>query len=384
MKVGMVTASVSRTGGGIHEVVRRSALELHRRGSSVNVFGLSDEHVAQDYAAWRPVAVSVFRHRGYKSFGYAPELLPALQSAAPDILHNHGLWMYPSVVSVQWARRTHRPYLVSVHGMLDPWAITHSYWKKRIAGVLYEHRHLNNAACLHALCPPEADAIRRYGLSNPVCVIPCGIDLPLLSVAPPPRQEKVLLFLGRLHPKKGLVNLLAAWGELQHDAPSVASEWRLWIAGWDQGNHETELRRWCAGQGLESSVRFVGPKFGADKEGLLRSAQAFVLPSFSEGLPVSILEAWAYGLPVAMTTHCNLPQGFEAGAAVCIDTAPRSIARGLLEIMSMSEEDRSAMGMRGRRLVEQRFSWASYAERMSSVYAWMSGAGTKPECVAHG
>lgn len=381
MKVGMMTASVSRAGGGIHEVVRRSALELHRRGSSISVFGLSDEHVGKDYEAWRPVAVTVFRHKGYKSFGYAPDLLPALQSSAPDILHNHGLWMYPSVASVRWAKLTNRPYIVSTHGMLDPWAITHSYWKKRIADMLYERRHLTNAACLHALCVPEAEAIRRYGLSNPVCVIPCGIDLPLLSLAPPPRQGKVLLFLGRLHPKKGLVNLLAAWRELQHDAPSIAAEWTLWIAGWDQGHHETELRRWSAENGLEHSVRFVGPKFGADKETVLRSAHAFVLPSFSEGLPVSILEAWAYGLPVAMTTHCNLPQGFEAGAAVSIDTSATGIARGLLDLMIMSAGDRSAMGMRGRRLVEQRYSWAAYAEQISSVYSWMSGSGQRPSCV---
>lgn len=382
MKVGMVTASVSRTGGGVHEVVRRSALELHRRGSSVNVFGLSDEHVAHDYEAWRPVAVRVFRHRGYKSFGYTPDLLPALESAAPDILHNHGLWMYPSIASVQWAKHAHRPYLVSVHGMLDPWAITHSHWKKWIAGVLYEHRHLKNAACLHALCAPEADAIRGYGLSNPVCVIPCGIDLPLLNLTLPRRQVKVLLFLGRLHPKKGLMNLLTAWHLLRRDGASATAEWKLWIAGWDQGNHEAELQTYCAEHSLQSSVRFVGPKFGTDKELVLRSADAFVLPSFSEGLPVSVLEAWAYGLPVAMTAQCNLTQGFEAGAAICMETEPSAIARGLLDIMSMSEVERSTMGMRGRQLVEQQFSWSAYAEHMLSVYAWMNGAGTKPECVA--
>lgn len=381
MKVGMMTASVSRTGGGIHEVVRRSALELHRRGSSVSVFGLNDEHVGKDYEAWRPVVVSVFRHKGYKPFGYAPDLLPALQSAAPDILHNHGLWMYPSVASVRWAKLMNRPYIISTHGMLDPWAISHSYWKKRLAAVLYEDRHLARASCLHALCAAEADAIRRYGLSNPVCVIPCGIDLPLLSLTPAQRHEKVLLFLGRLHPKKGLMNLLTAW-QLLHRDRGEAAEWQLWIAGWDQGNHEEELRKQCAEYSLESSVRFVGPKFGPEKDSVLRSAEAFVLPSFSEGLPVSILEAWAYGLPVVMTRACNLMQGFAAEAAVCIEPTAPAIARGLSDIMAMSALERFTMGMHGRRLVEREFSWAGYAEHMSSVYAWMSGAGTRPGCMS--
>jgi glycosyltransferase involved in cell wall biosynthesis len=380
MKVGMMTVSVSRSGGGIYEVVRRSALELYRRGSSVSVFGLSDEHFAEDCEAWKPVAVSVFRHKGYKSFGYAPDLLPALQSAAPDILHNHGLWMYPSVASFRWSKLTRKPYIVSTHGMLDPWAIMHSSWKKKLAGVMYEYRHLTNATCLHALCSSESDAIRRYGLSNPVCVIPCGIDLPLLSLTPPQQQEKVLLFLGRLHPKKGLMNLLTAW-QLLHRDRRAAAEWQLWIAGWDQGHHEEELRKQCAEYDLESSVRFVGPKFGTEKDSLLRSAAAFVLPSFSEGLPVSILEAWAYGLPVVMTRACNLMQGFAAGAAVCIEPTAPAIARGLSDIMAMSAVERFTMGMCGRRLVEREFSWAGYAEQMSSVYSWVSGAGPKPTCI---
>ncbi len=381
MKVGMVTASVSRNGGGIHEVVRRSALELHRRGSNVSVFGLSDEHFAEDREAWMSIAVSAFRHRGYKLFGYAPDLLPALRSAAPDVLHNHGLWMYPSVASVRWSKLTHRPYIISIHGMLDPWAVTHSYWKKKLAGMMYEHRHLTNAACLHALCSAEADAIRRYGLSNPLCVIPCGIDLPCLEGEKPARQKNVLLFLGRLHPKKGLLNLLTAWQQLQGDGASAAARWELWIAGWDQGNHEAGLRKYCAEHGLLSSVRFLGPKFGADKESLLRSVDAFVLPSFSEGLPVSILEAWAYKLPVVMTRACNLPQGFEAGAAIGVETPPPAIARGLLDLMSISEAERSTMGMRGRQLVEEQFSWTSHAEQMSSVYSWVSGTGPRPGCV---
>jgi glycosyltransferase involved in cell wall biosynthesis len=382
MKVGMVTASLSRKGGGIQEVVRRSAIELHRRGSNVSVFGLSDEHANEDCEAWKPVVVNIFQQRGYKPFGYAPDLLPALRSAAPDVLHNHGLWMYPSVASATWSKLTRRPYIISVHGMLDPWAVTHSYWKKKLATMVYEHRHLTHAACLHALCSAEADAIRGYGLSNPLCVIPFGVDLPFPAGEESTRHEKALLFLGRLHPKKGLTNLLSAWQRLQHDRAPVIAGWELWIAGWDQGNHEQALQEYSAEQGIASSVRFLGPKFGGDKDLLLRSVGAFVLPSFSEGLPVSVLEAWAYRLPVVMTKECNLPQGFSSGAAICIDTTPMGIARGLLAFMALSSEDQTAMGMRGRQLVEQQFSWASYAEHMSCVYAWMSGEGPRPDCVS--
>jgi poly(glycerol-phosphate) alpha-glucosyltransferase len=178
------------------------------------------------------------------------------------------------------------------------------------------------------------------------------------------------------------VNLLAAWRSVQRGRTPFAADWKLWIAGWDQGGHQTELQSWCTEQGMESSVRFLGPKFGADKEALLRSADAFVLPSLSEGLPVSVLEAWAYGLPVVMTAHCHLPKGFAVGAALCIDTAVPGIERGLLDLMGMSDEERSTMGLLGRQLVEKEFSWASYAEQMHAVYAWMTRSGSRPDCMS--
>src|SRR5476651_1830242 len=121
----------------------------------------------------------------------------------------HGLWMYPTMVALAWHQRTRRPFIINPHGMLDSWAINNSYWKKRIAGFFHENAGLRKAACLRALCPSEASSIRAYGLRNPICVIPNGMDLPGESVASPPPWEgrvavgrKILLYLGRIHPKK--------------------------------------------------------------------------------------------------------------------------------------------------------------------------------------
>ena len=116
---------------------------------------------------------------GPRAFGYAPELSRALDAARLDLVHTHGLWMYPSVAAAwRWATRWKRPLVVSPHGMLEPWAVRNSAWKKRIAGWLFENRHLRRAACLHALNDAEYEAIRAYGLTNPVAVIPNGVDLP--------------------------------------------------------------------------------------------------------------------------------------------------------------------------------------------------------------
>ncbi len=326
--------------------------------------------------------------------------------------------------------------------MLDQWALRHSAWKKRLVRWAYEDAHMRDAACLRALCQSEAGSIRAYGLENPIAIIPNGVELPEdrgqgTGGRGQGTGRKALLFLGRIHPKKGLANALRAWAEVtRHGAGGRGQEeWAFAIAGWDQGGHEAELKRVCVELGLgyaaipaaefvgesvaedssssllgasgraaagtpyrptetPASVVFVGPAFGEAKDRLLRSADAFILPSFSEGLPMAVLEAWAYGLPVLMTDQCNLPEGFAAGAAIRVrqETGDRrqgtgdrevgmSIADGMRELVGMSDSDRVTMGMRGRRLVEDQFTWPKVAAQMLEVYEWVVSGGPRPRCV---
>jgi len=162
------------------------------------------------------------------------------------------------------------------------------------------------------------------------------------------------------------------------------SGWRLVIAGWDQGGHRAELERAVAGHGLGSDVHFSGPLHGAAKDDAYRAAAGFILPSFSEGLPMTILEAWSHAVPVLMTPACNLPEGFSAGAALEISTDPSALAGQLAAFMARGEADRRAMGGRGRRLVEESFYWPRIAARMCEVYGWVAGGGPKPGCVWEG
>ncbi len=293
--------------------------------------------------------------------------------------------MYPSVASLNWSRRARGPRLVSPQGMLDAWAIRNSRWKKRLAGWLYENRHLRGAACLHALCDAEARAIRAYGLGNPVCVIRNGVDVPAdgLGASAPwsgqvPEGAKVLLYLGRLHPKKGLVNLLHAWSGL---GGKRMSDWRLVIAGWDQRGHEGQLRQLAKELAITDRVIFVGAQFGRAKDAALRNARAFVLTSYSEGLPIAVLEAWAYRLPVVMTPQCNLPQGFDVGAALRVDPTTESVADGLRQLLELSDRELHVMGDRGRALVETQFSWSRAANELRAVYRWVLGGGAPPDCL---
>jgi poly(glycerol-phosphate) alpha-glucosyltransferase len=274
--------------------------------------------------------------------------------------------------------------------MLDPWAIRNSARKKQLALWAYEERHLHGAACLHALCEAEAEAMRAFGLDNPICIIPNGLDEPEAPTAKSacygrfPEAARVLLYLGRLHPKKGLVNLLQAWAGFAGRAGPPGGSWHLAVAGWDQLGHEGELRRLVDEMSLGESVAFLGPQFGAEKSHCFASAAAFILPSVSEGLPMVVLEAWSYGLPVVMTPHCNLPEGFRAGAALEIGTGPVAIGAGLDRLARMSDDQRRAMGHNGRRLCRERFSQERSSEAMRAVYRWLHGRGPRPDCVLGG
>src|SRR5215831_16492403 len=249
MKVGFLVSSVSREAGGLFQSVRGLARAVASPNGSVRVFGISDEQSAVDLQGWRPLSVVTFRPR-LRTWGYSNQLVPAMLDADLDILSVHGLWKYCSVASHRWHRRTGRPYLVHPHGMLDAWALQNARSKKRIAAALYENQHLREAACLRALSEGEARSIRSYGLRNPICVIPNGIDLPDLSESNAKTQSenrKTLLYLGRLHPKKNLANLVRAWNEISNSQPGDSERWGLAIAGWDQGGYESELKRTAAG-----------------------------------------------------------------------------------------------------------------------------------------
>jgi len=416
MKSVSLTASLSRIAAGLFDGVRqldRSLAELP--GIEVDVLGLRDEFTEADAPKWSPLSVQAFDAYGPNQFGYAPGMRRALLEKDVDILHVHGIWMYPSVVSLAWHRRKRRQYMISPHGMLDKWALKNSRWKKGLALLLYERKHLERAACLRAVCRSEAESMRTLGLRNPVCVIPNGIHLPdTPQDSTFPRQtedvqfkgssferfgegRKVLLYLGRLHPKKGLENLLRAWAQSQKGIMTARkSEWLLAIAGWDQGGHETELKKLASelripwfdlrkpestSNSLDPSAAFLGPQFGEAKAAYYARCDAFILPSFSEGLPMALLEAWAYSKPALMTPECNLPEGFDADAVIRIEPNVRSIQQGLHELFSMPHSTLQLLGENGRQLVSERFAWSRVALEMKAVYDWMLGAGPKPDCV---
>jgi len=386
MRIAQLTRFVSRLNGGVFFAQVGLLPRLVRLASiDVRVFGAQDAFTAPDRGRWGPVGVEAFPAWPPATFGFSPRLLRALRAYHPDLTHVHGLWTYSSLASLRLQRQQGIPIVVSPHGMLDGWALAFSPLKKRLVASLFQRAHLQAASVLHALTEAEAAAIRAYGLNNPIAVIPNGVDLPDLGApvvrrtnAAPSARRRTLLYLGRIHPKKGLEALIDAWLAFAFQNRAGAP-WRLVIAGWDELGCENRLRAKVLASPVADSVEFSGPLWGEQKDAAYRSADAFILPSLSEGLPMAVLEAWSYGKPALITPACNLAEGVRVGAAIEIQPNSEDILRSLHHLAGLGADESLRMGAAARRLVEARFTWTKIAADMLRLYRSVAAREPVPE-----
>lgn len=368
-RIGLLTSSASRLGGGVFEAVVAQARIIRELGGEALVFSIADEHARADQHRLAPsMAVSSARF-GHRQIGFAPAMLGSLLAAELDCLHLHGIWMYPSRAAMLWARKTGRAYIVSPHGMLDPWIVSRGRWKKALARIGYERASWRAATMLHALTGREAEDIaRETGRHESLVIANAGpVPGPERRAMPPP----VVAYIGRIHPKKNLEALVAGWTSTRR--PEGA---RLLLAGWGDERDVHALRQRVAASGPD--VEFLGPVFGAEKQSLLERARFVVLPSLSEGLPMAMLEAWAAGTPTVMTGECNLPEGFRAGAAIECGYDAEAISRALERALGMPEQDWLDMSAAATGLAGADYSPARIASDWEKAYlAAMRAAGTR-------
>ena len=376
MRVAQLTPSLSNEGGGVSTVVLELASTLQNNTNSRNKLFSSSSSFSNNKCNLTHIYSKTF---GPKSFSFSHTLLPQLNAHSPDLIHLHGIWMYHQYASYKWQKTNNRAVIISPHGMLDQWAIENSRWKKKIISKLFAYKSLQSADCIHALCEAEYKAIRNFGIKTPVCIIPNAVNIPDVDdnlPSPWPQvNKKTCLYLGRIHPKKGLINLIKAWDK------NLYKNWRLIIAGWSEGNHAQEIKELIESRGLQQHISLIGPLFDKDKQAAYQNADAFILPSYSEGLPMTILEAWSYKLPTLMTEACNIPEGFRHDCAIKIEPSISSIKDGLNFLTSSSDVELSFMGEKAYDLVKEKFTWKSVASTMYSVYKWCINGQQEPECI---
>lgn len=291
--------------------------------------------------------------------------------AGVDGVHVHGLWEQSTAVACRTARRLGKPYLLSAHGMLEPWALEAKRLKKQIYAALLERNNVAQAACLHALTEAEADQYRRFGAKGPIRVIPNAVCLPAAATAdafyrrfPDLEGKRLVLFLSRLHPKKGLDLLIEAWTRVTAAFPKA----HLVLAGPDTVGTQAKLVDLLRRHKLEGTVSFTGMLTGELKWSALRAAEGFVLPSYSEGLSMALLEAMGMGLPVIATSACNMPEITGADAGWEIQPSVDAVTDALTALLSQSAEARFLMGRRGADLITTRYSLPGIVQQTCAMY----------------
>ncbi|MFK7967481.1 MAG: glycosyltransferase [Burkholderiaceae bacterium] len=400
MQLAFLTHQLSRSAAGLQTAMIGLASALAERHHQVCAIGLGDAAAAELSKDWGVTQCQAFPPSGPRALGYHGGMKQALEQQAPELIHQHGLWTYSSLLGKRWGARHGQRRIVSPHGMLDDWAMRQASTRKRVAMALYERASLAQAGCIHALVDSEARAIRDLGIDAPICVIPNGFDTELAKrnralaqqdAARPASIQAVvgdkpyLLYLGRIHAKKNLDQLLNAWANVHQAKSEPSPDWQFVMAGWGEPADEAHLRqRLETDHSALSRCHFVGPAYDEQKQGWYQHASGFALPSLSEGLPMVILEAWSYGLPVLMTDECNLSLAFAAGAALRIDAKAPGIAPALTQLMQMSDEQRREMGNRGASLLNDRYTWQAVAAQFEAVYEWLLTSradSTRPDSV---
>ena len=284
------------------------------------------------------------------------ENVPDLSSF--DLIHDHGVWLPFNHRVARAARKANKPRIVSPRGMLEPWALNHSKGRKKLAWFFYQKKDLESASALHATAEAEAKQLRKLGFTQPIHVIPNGINLP--HVHPLPNTHPTVVFLSRVHPKKGLLMWVEAW---RNAAPN---HWRMRVIGPDELNHTAEVRAAAVKAGIAHNWSFEGPLEGEEKLQALSSAEVFVLPTFSENFGIAIAEALALGTPVITTTGTPWEElkFHQCGWWVAPEVAALSEALR----QAVASPDRHRMGQRGRTWVREEFAWPGIGQRIFAAY----------------
>ena len=378
MKILLISPTLSADYGGPSKCVLELAHELHRNGIITDVVTAVSEktdHPRDWQIKEETYRIKEFSRFATNKFVFSPSLIWWLfnHAADYDIVHLHTLFS-PTILICEWICRLRGiPYIITLHGMLEPWALSHKAAKKKLYFKLFEKRALQKARVVHALTNSEADSVRRLGVKTEIMIVPNGIEKGSFQVLPDTqilfdrfpeiKGKTILLFLGRLNPKKGLDLLASAYALVRQRFPQT----HLVLAGPDSDGFLPKVKEYFNKSGCLDFVTFTGMLTGPMKLAALHSASVYVAPSYSEGFSVSILEGMASGLPCVITTGCNFPEAADAMTAYVVEADTIKIADAINECLGDISKAKQ-MGSRARQFIFKRYTWEKVSHEFIEIY----------------
>lgn len=354
MKVIHFIAGIDKSEGGTAEYMRLLGSELKKHIEIIVATGISANPVAIN-----GVKIKFFKTSVLRWFSMLKEFRIFLLTEKPDIVHINGIWSPQNWGFQKVAQDLGIKVILSPHGMLEPWILAQNPWKKKLGLFLYQRKAIQRAEYLHATAKMEEDSIRNLGFKNPICIIPNGIDLSDVKEIKINYGTRKMVFLSRIHPKKGIELLLDAWKNSNTDA------WTLEIAGNGDENYIEELIR--SAKDLKN-VSFVGAQYGEAKWDFLRSADVMILPTHSENFGIVVAEALAVGVPVITTqgTPWEDLEIYQCGW--WIDLSVENLEKAIINAMNINIEELKNMGGQGQKLVAEKYEIKAVAKYINEMY----------------
>jgi glycosyltransferase involved in cell wall biosynthesis len=395
MKITHVIPYMHPAAGGPPVVVDRLSRELAARGHDINV--LTTDLFGGQSRAWatdesRPYGMEVFSAAAGNGFGFSMDLWREIGRAIrnSDVVHIHTLWTFPGLAAARACRQASIPYLVMPHGMLDPHSVGRKWLKKQCYGRLLEWPSLRRARGMCYTHPEEERlaAMTCHGLPRGY-IVELGAESPpdcprselrtrFLERHPELRERTVVLFLGRLHSKKGLDLLIPAFEAVQRERPDA----QLLLVGPGEPAYVQSLREDVSRRGLDGAVTFTGILSGRDKWAAMAASDLFVLPSYQENFALTVVDAIQSGLPVLVSRRVNIWKDLvDAGAARDCEPEVNSVTKTLSTCLS-DREWRHAAVRAGKALLSERFNWTTTAAQLETIYETVRSPRERPALVS--
>ena len=306
------------------------------------------------------------------------EIAQYLRDEKLHLIQIQSMWDLPYHKVMVEARKQGIPYIVTPRGMLEPWSLSQKKWKKKLAWWIYQRNDVQKAACVFTTAKMEANHVSELGITTFKSVIPNGIE----TDAYPCKTsidvvKKQVLFLSRVHVKKGIELLFEVWKLIHPDY----ADWQLLVIGNGEAEYIHSLENRVETLGLKDSVKILPPVFGDAKIKVYQESALFCLPSYSENFGMVIAEAMSCGTPVITTTNCPWNILNDTKTGWCIDLSVENIESTLREALAMSPVDLYEMGQKASKMIYDNFDYRCVTRNTLRLYEWLLNGGEKPEFI---